>query len=101
MAIQNDWKEKIKVLKLRPLGDQLVINIDEAIEKKGSIILPDESREHPRTGTVMFVGPDVKTVKVGDRVLFRAWDSMSTIIPDMPARFIIMPLCGVVAVVGE
>ena len=66
-------------LKIKPLGDHVVVEPAEEKEvKKGGIILPDTAKEKPTEGIVRAVGPgkkddDGKTipieVKEGDRVL--------------------------------
>lgn len=67
-------------MKLRPLGDRIVVEPLEAEEKtKGGIILPDTAKEKPQEGKVVAVGKG-KTddsgklipmeVKVGDKVLY-------------------------------
>jgi len=67
-------------IKLKPLGDRVVIQPAAAEEKTaGGIILPDTVKEKPVEGTVVAVGPgkvadDGKMikmeVKVGDKVLY-------------------------------
>ncbi len=67
-------------MKIRPLGDRVVLEPQEAQEKtKGGIVLPDTAREKPQEGKVVAVGKgktadDGKVVpmevKVGDRVLY-------------------------------
>ena len=67
-------------IKLKPLGDRVVIKPSAAEEKTaGGIILPDTVKEKPVEGTVVAAGPgkvadDGKTikmeVKVGDKVLY-------------------------------
>lgn len=67
-------------IKLKPLGDRVVIQPAAAEEKTaGGIILPDTVKEKPVEGTVIAVGPgkvadDGKMikmeVKVGDKVLY-------------------------------
>lgn len=66
-------------MKIRPLGDRLVIKILEAEQTtKSGIILPDSAKEKPQEAKVVAVGPggivdgkEVKMeVKVGDTVLF-------------------------------
>ena len=67
-------------IKLKPLGDRVVIKPSAAEEKTaGGIILPDTVKEKPVEGTVVAAGPgkvadDGKAikmeVKVGDKVLF-------------------------------
>lgn len=45
-------------MKLRPLGDRVVIKQLEAEEKtSGGIILPDAAKEKPQIGKVVAVGP--------------------------------------------
>lgn len=67
-------------IKLKPLGDRVVVKPAAAEEKTaGGIILPDTVKEKPVEGTVIAVGPgkvadDGKMikmeVKVGDKVLY-------------------------------
>lgn len=67
-------------IKLKPLGDRLVV---EPIEKEevtpGGIILPETAKEKPQEGKVLAVGPGRRDdegnripmdVKEGDRVLY-------------------------------
>ncbi|PKN32425.1 MAG: co-chaperone GroES [Deltaproteobacteria bacterium HGW-Deltaproteobacteria-20] len=70
-------------MKLRPLGDRVVIKRVEQEEKtKGGIIIPDSAKEKPVEAEVIAVGPgkalkDGKIrpveVKQGDRVLIGKW----------------------------
>ncbi len=67
-------------MKIKPLGDRIVIKPSPAEEKtKGGIILPDTAKEKPVVGEVVAVGPGRKTdegktvpmeLKVGDKVLY-------------------------------
>ncbi|HEX7356650.1 MAG TPA: co-chaperone GroES [Ignavibacteriaceae bacterium] len=67
-------------MKLKPLGDRVVVKPAAAEEKTaGGIILPDTAKEKPVEGTVVAAGPgkvadDGKAikmeVKVGDKVLY-------------------------------
>lgn len=67
-------------IKLKPLGDRVVVKPAAAEEKTaGGIILPDTVKEKPVEGTVVAAGPgkvadDGKAikmeVKVGDKVLY-------------------------------
>lgn len=65
----------------RAVMDRIFIKPDEV--KKSSIIIEDKSET--KTGIVLSVGEDVKSVKVGDHVIFYNW-------ADLPA------LDGVLAV---
>ena len=54
-----------------PLGDRIFVTYTEELERTaGGIYVPDSAREKPQRGTVEGVGKEVKTLKVGDQVLF-------------------------------
>ena len=66
-------------MKLRPLGDNVVIKIkDEEVMTAGGIVLPGTAKEKPQQGTVIAVGSgeviDGKKValdlQVGDEVIY-------------------------------
>ncbi len=71
-------------MKVRPLGDKILIKRDEATTKTDSgLYLPESAKDTPRTGTVQAVGQgrlnkdtgdySPFTVKKGDRVLFNSY----------------------------
>jgi len=70
-------------MKIKPLGDRIVIRRFEAEEKtEGGILLPDSARNKPQKGKVLHVGPGhllkdgsrrPLQVKEGDIVLFTNW----------------------------
>ena len=57
---------------LQPLGDRVVIELDEAdkTSASGNVVIPDTASDVPFTGVALNVGPDVKSVKIGHRVVF-------------------------------
>jgi chaperonin GroES len=67
-------------MKLRPLGDRLlVLRLEEGEVKKGGIIIPDTAKEKPQRGKVIAVGNGrvndegkkiAMEVKAGDQILF-------------------------------
>jgi len=67
-------------MKIKPLGDRIVVKPLEALEKsKGGIIVPDTAKEKPQEGKVVAVGKGRVTddgkviaaeVKVNDKVLY-------------------------------
>jgi chaperonin GroES len=67
-------------MKLRPLGDRVIVKRIESETKTASgIVIPDSAAEKPDQGEVLAVGPGktndkgetkALSVKVGDRVLF-------------------------------
>ena len=57
-------------MKLRPTADNIVLKQTEAEETTASgIILTTAAKEKPAIYEVMSAGPDVKDVKVGDKVV--------------------------------
>lgn len=70
-------------MRLRPLGDRVVVQRTEADSKTaGGIIIPDNAKEKPKQGRVIAVGSGKKDeggfyipvdVKVGDIVLFTSY----------------------------
>ncbi len=67
-------------MKVRPLGDRVLVKPLEVEEKKkGGIIIPDTAKEKPQEGKVIAVGKGKITeegktlplnVKVGDKILY-------------------------------
>jgi chaperonin GroES len=65
---------------LRPLHDRVLVKrLQQADEKRGSIIIPDTAKEKPQEGKVIAVGTGTVTdegkdrplaLKKGDRILF-------------------------------
>ncbi|MCG3180853.1 MAG: 10 kDa chaperonin [Phycisphaerae bacterium] len=70
-------------MKLRPLGDKVVVKRLDAEERtKGGIVLPESAKEKPQRGTVLAVGEgkllengqrSKLTVAKGDQVLFSSY----------------------------
>ncbi|MFH1097179.1 MAG: co-chaperone GroES [Candidatus Desantisbacteria bacterium] len=79
-------------MKIRPLGDRVIVKRIEGEEKsKGGIIIPDTAKEKPQKGEVLAVGPGKVTekgdkiamdVKVGDKVLFGKYSGTDVKIED-------------------
>lgn len=70
------------MIKIRPLGNRVVVRRSKAQTSKGGILLPDAAQEKPREGEVLAVGPgkrnesgqlEANSIKVGDRILFGAY----------------------------
>ena len=69
-------------MKIKPLGDRVLVQRMDVEEKKGGIIIPDAAKEKPKTGKVIALGlgkrdEDGKridfNVKKGDKVLFESY----------------------------
>lgn len=67
-------------MKLKPLGDRVVVKPSESEEKtKSGIVLPDTAKEKPQEGKVVAVGSGKREesgkkvpleVKVGDKIIY-------------------------------
>ncbi len=93
-------------MKLRPLGDKVVLKQLEAEEKTASgIVLPTKSQEKPQEAEVVAVGPggyiDGKEVKmevsVGDKVLYAKYSGTEVKLGE--DKYIIVAQSDIVAVV--
>lgn len=70
-------------MKVRPLGDRLLVQRLEAEDKtKGGIVLPDTAKEKPKEGKVISIGKGRTTeegktiplsIKEGDKILFSSY----------------------------
>ena len=57
---------------IEPIGEMVLLMMENAPEKTESgLLLPEEARDKMTVGKVEAVGPDAKSVSVGDRVIFR------------------------------
>jgi chaperonin GroES len=96
-------------LKIRPLGDKVLVKRLEAEEKTaGGIVLPDTAKEKPKRGTVQAVG-DGKLldsgersklqVSKGDQVLFTSY--AGTEIKVNGEELLILDESEILAIVGD
>ena len=59
---------------IKPLGDRLVAVKEETQSRTASgLYLPDTAKEKTVVAVVQAVGPDVKTVKKGDRIVYKEY----------------------------
>ncbi len=57
---------------IKPLADRVVAVREEAKTQTASgIYLPDTAKEKPVMATVEAIGPDVKGIKKGDRIVYK------------------------------
>lgn len=70
------------MVKIKPLGNRVLVQRSKAQTSKGGILLPDSAQERPREGQVVAAGPgktnengqlEPIAVKVGDRILFGSY----------------------------
>ena len=96
-------------MKVKPLGDRILVKQLEAEEKsKGGIILPDTAKEKPKEGKVKAVGTgkvleDGKVqplnVKVGDHILFTSYGGTEVNIDN--EEYLIMKEEDVLGIISE
>lgn len=87
-------------MKLRPTADNIVLKQTEAEETTASgIILAAATREKPAIYEVMSAGPDVKDVKVGDKVVVGKFEGHEIKLDGVDYR--IVKLENVLAIVTE
>lgn len=94
-------------LKLKPLGDKVIIRRLEAEGRtKGGIILPETAKEKPRRGTIVSVGEGKLTdkgarapmfLKAGDEVIFTSYAGSEVKIDN--EEYLIMAESEVLAVI--
>jgi len=61
---------------VKPLADRIVAVREEAAKKTASgLYLPDNAKEKPIIAKVAAIGPDVKTVKVGESILYKEYST--------------------------
>lgn len=61
---------------IKPLGDRVVAEREVAPTQTASgLYLPDDAKEKPVTATVLAVGPEVKNVKPGDKILYKEYST--------------------------
>jgi chaperonin GroES len=59
---------------IKPLADRVVAVREQAQTKTASgIYLPEASKEKPVMAKLVAVGPDVKTLKVGDTIVYKEY----------------------------
>jgi chaperonin GroES len=95
-------------MKMKPLGDRIVVERLEEETKKGSIIIPDTAKEKPQQGKVIAVGEGrfdetgkriPMDVKKGDTILFGKYSGNEIKIDDK--EYLIMREDDVLAIIDK
>lgn len=61
---------------LKPLGDRVVAVAEEAKNKTASgLYLPDNAKEKSKVAKVVAVGKEAKTVKNGDKIIYKEYST--------------------------
>ena len=60
---------------LKPLKDKIVAVVEKPLEKTKSGILLGEAKEKPAYAVVESVGPDVKDIKKGEKIVYKEYST--------------------------
>jgi chaperonin GroES len=61
---------------IKPLADRVVaVRAEVATKTASGIYLPDNAKEKPVIAEIKAVGPDVKTLKVGDKIVYKEYST--------------------------
>lgn len=61
---------------IKPLADRIVAVREEVSNKTASgLYLPESAKEKPVVAKVEAIGPDVKTLKKGDRIVYKEYST--------------------------
>ena len=67
---------------IKPLNNKVVAKKEQPLEKTKSGILLGDAKEIPAYAVVEAVGPDVKTIKKGDKIVFKEFSTTNIKIDD-------------------
>ncbi len=67
---------------LKPLADRVVATKEQPLEKTRSGILLGDAKEKPAYAVVESVGPDVKSIKKGDKIIVKDYSATELKIDD-------------------
>ena len=93
---------------LKPLGDRVVLKIEEKEQTVGGFVLAGSAQEKTKTAKVVAIGQGVRTlsgelvapsVKVGDQVLVEAHAGIE--VKDGDEKYLIMGEANILAIVEE
>jgi len=68
---------------IKPLADRVVAIREEALKKTTSgLYLPDNAKEKPVIAKVVAIGPKVKNLVIGDRIVYKEYSTTDLKIDD-------------------
>ena len=67
---------------MNPLGKNIVAKKEEAVTQTASGILLGSAKEKPAYAVVEAIGPDVKAVKKGDKIVFKEYSTTNIEVND-------------------
>jgi chaperonin GroES len=68
-------EKELIAMALKPLKDRVVAVVEKPLEKTKSGILLGEAKEKPAYAVVESVGPEVKEIKKGDKIVYKEYST--------------------------
>ncbi|MBQ1372834.1 co-chaperone GroES [Candidatus Saccharibacteria bacterium] len=68
---------------LKPCKDRIVAVVEKPLEKTASGILLGEAKEKPAYAVVESVGPEVKEIKKGDKIVYKEYSTTNIKVDDI------------------
>lgn len=68
---------------LKPLKDRVIAIVEKPLEKTKSGILLGEAKEKPAYAVVESVGPEVSSVKKGDKIVYKEYSTTEIKVNDV------------------
>ncbi len=97
------------MMKLKPLGNRVLVQRSKVKTSKGGILLPDTAQEKPKEGKVIACGPgkmndegqcEPMSVKVGDMVLFSSYAGTEVKSEEAEEEFLVLAEDEILGIVG-
>ena len=84
---------------IKPLGERVLVKMDKVEEKTaGGIFIPQTAQEKTQIAVVEAIGEDIKTVKVGQKILHDKYAGTSVKMDN--EEYLILNIKDVLAIVG-
>ncbi|MFY9228272.1 MAG: co-chaperone GroES [Candidatus Microsaccharimonas sp.] len=69
---------------IKPLADRVVAVREQSASRTTSgLYLPENAKEKPVTAKVVAIGPDVKTLKIGDKIVYKEYSTTELKVNDI------------------
>ena len=81
-AIIENRKGEVNMV-LKPLKDRIVAVVEKPLEMTKSGILLGEAKEKPAYAVVESVGPEVKNIKKGDKIVYKEYSVTNIKVDDV------------------
>ena len=86
-------------MKIKPLGERVLVKMDKVEEKTaGGIFIPQTAQEKTQIAVVEAIGDDVKTIKVGQKILHDKYAGTSVKMDN--EEYLILNIKDVLAIIG-